>query len=315
LGDVVLVTGIVESLTKLYPQWEIDFLTSSQYAPLFERDIRFASVLGIERLGDQSDIRERLKARRYDFVADLQGNARSRLISRRVGGRYAAYSSQALRRRALVRLKFLRLSPARHAIERYVTAFTRLGIVVEPGIPAIKLTEDEVDTFRAELGIAESKPVGLVPGAKWPAKMWPLSHFAELARLIDFAPVIALGDSTERDILVGLQLETSGKVMTCETGDVRRLARALASCRVVVTNDSGPMHLAAALGIPVVSMFGPTTRALGFAPVGPRVAVMERELACRPCHVHGGESCKLGQRICLESIQPEEVLGMIECLA
>jgi heptosyltransferase-2 len=313
MGDVVLTTAVIDSLRSLHPEYEIDLLTSDQYAPLFVNDDRISELFTYRKSGVNSNLRSRLLARTYDYVADLQGNARSRLISRGIGRKRAVYSSQALRRRAIVKLKMLHLNPARHAVERYATAFTRLGIRIDPRGPSIRVPDHEVEGFLKEQGLSKhSKPVALVPGAKWPAKMWPLSYFVELGRLIDFSPLIAVGHSSERAILDRLEQETSGKVVACETPDVGKLAAAIGSSAVVISNDSGPMHLATALDIPVVAIFGPTSLDLGFRPLGRRVAVLERELPCRPCHVHGGRDCRLDRRTCMESIAPDEVLEKVK---
>ena len=92
---------------------------------------------------------------------------------------------------------------------------------------------------------------------------------------------------------------------------LRGLAVTLALSRVVLGNDSGPGHLAAAVGAPVVSIFGPTSEAFGFEPRGDNVRVVSRPLDCRPCSLHGGESCPRKHRRCLEDISPGEVMDAI----
>jgi ADP-heptose:LPS heptosyltransferase len=91
--------------------------------------------------------------------------------------------------------------------------------------------------------------------------------------------------------------------------DLTGLAALLKRARVVIANDSGPAHLAAAVGTPVVALFGPTHEAFGFVPCGPAVRVISRDLPCRPCSVHGGTRCPRGRRACLDDIAPAEVLA------
>ncbi|HEY6000915.1 MAG TPA: glycosyltransferase family 9 protein, partial [bacterium] len=78
---------------------------------------------------------------------------------------------------------------------------------------------------------------------------------------------------------------------------------------IVIANDSGPAHIAAAVGAPVVALFGPTHEAFGFAPRGERVRVVSRDRPCRPCSVHGGTRCPRGHRACLDDIAPAQVLA------
>jgi ADP-heptose:LPS heptosyltransferase len=95
---------------------------------------------------------------------------------------------------------------------------------------------------------------------------------------------------------------------------LRRAAAMLGRLSALVTNDSGLMHLSAAVGTPVVALFGPTVAEFGFVPVGPGHQVVERPLDCRPCSVHGGPRCPLGHFRCMKETAPEEVLAALDRL-
>jgi len=97
--------------------------------------------------------------------------------------------------------------------------------------------------------------------------------------------------------------------LTNRTG-LRLAAGVLARSAALVTNDSGPMHLASAVATPVVALFGPTVRAWGFYPAGERDVVLETDMACRPCSLHGGRGCARGGA-CLAEIRPEAVLEAV----
>jgi heptosyltransferase II len=92
---------------------------------------------------------------------------------------------------------------------------------------------------------------------------------------------------------------------------LRELIAVLARCDVFLTNDSGPMHIAVACHVPTVAIFGPTTKELGFFPYGPGHIVIEKNLACRPCGLHGARSCPLVHFECMKSITPDEVFGAV----
>ena len=93
----------------------------------------------------------------------------------------------------------------------------------------------------------------------------------------------------------------------CSTSSPQELAACLRFLDVYVSNDSGPMHLAWIQDVPLVALFGPTTRALGFFPRGPASRVLELDLPCRPCGLHGGKRCPLGTHACLRDLAPETV--------
>ena len=105
----------------------------------------------------------------------------------------------------------------------------------------------------------------------------------------------------------------SSPVVSCrQTATVTDAARAMRENDIgflVVTGDSGPMHLAAAVRTPVVALFGPTVEQFGFFPYKARATVLERTLACRPCSSKGGPRCPLGHHRCLTDILPEEVMA------
>ena len=92
------------------------------------------------------------------------------------------------------------------------------------------------------------------------------------------------------------------------------LPAALGLCKVLVTNDSGPMHIAVARAVPVVAIFCATTPALGFYPYSSKAIVLEKDLPCRPCSSHGGRRCPLGTEDCIRLIGPEQVFQAVERL-
>ena len=92
---------------------------------------------------------------------------------------------------------------------------------------------------------------------------------------------------------------------------LKELIAAISRCSVFLTNDSGPMHVAVASGIPTVAIFGPTTRELGFFPYGKGHTVIEKNLECRPCGLHGAKECPLGHFQCMRQITPDEVFAAV----
>jgi heptosyltransferase II len=94
----------------------------------------------------------------------------------------------------------------------------------------------------------------------------------------------------------------------CGKTNIKTLSFLISKCHLFITNDSGPMHLASASQIPLVAIFGPTTRELGFFPLGAKSIVVEIDLPCRPCSLHGGEKCPLGHFKCMKEISAEMVL-------
>jgi heptosyltransferase-2 len=156
--------------------------------------------------------------------------------------------------------------------------------------------------------------IGANPGSVWPTKRWPKDYWARLITELSRAygtKVLLVGGRNEvewngeieKAAAPGSILNLTGKTgMEDLMGLIRRL-------KLFITNDSGPMHIAVAFGVPVAAIFGPTTRELGFFPYGAGNIVLEEPLACRPCALHGSKKCPRGHFLCMRLVTPDKVLA------
>jgi heptosyltransferase-2 len=151
--------------------------------------------------------------------------------------------------------------------------------------------------------------VGIVAGARHPTKTWPVRHTAALAdRCQREGYRVALLGGQEDGSLAGAVVDSmkTEPAYVRTGGTLGQLAGVLSQCRAVVSPDSGPAHMAGALGVPVVAVFGPTSPDR-WAPKGPRVKVVRLDLPCGPCSNHGGASCPVGTLECMKELGPGEV--------
>ena len=163
----------------------------------------------------------------------------------------------------------------------------------------------------------------VAPGAAWETKRWPAERFAELARDLvprTFARVAVVGTAGDRvhAAAVARQMQRAGVAspvidLTGRT-TTAELVAVLARAALLVANDSAPAHVAAALGRPVVALFGPTVPAQGFAPLGARVRIAQRVLRCRPCSRHGSAYCPIGTHECLAALAAVDVAATARAL-
>jgi len=148
--------------------------------------------------------------------------------------------------------------------------------------------------------------------------MWASERFAALIEILAAQGhrVLAVGSDRDR---AAVDLATSGlgqaQVRRHITGSARELAAVLSLCVVTVGNDSGLLHLGAGVRSRVVSICGPTSPLLGFAPRSPGSVVVTRGLACSPCSYHGNRPCRYAKMACFEEIQPVEVASVVNELA
>lgn len=160
--------------------------------------------------------------------------------------------------------------------------------------------------------------VGLIPGSQWDTKRWPAEYFTQLInQLAQRAQVgIALfGGPQERSIAEAIMAGCQTPVIDLiGQTPLQDLAAYLDCCTVVVSNDTGPMHIAAALHKPIVVLYGPTTPALGFYPYGVAWQDASVPLPCRPCHAHGPQRCPLSHWRCMRDLSPKQVAGHVHQL-
>jgi heptosyltransferase-2 len=158
--------------------------------------------------------------------------------------------------------------------------------------------------------------VALAPGSMWGSKRWP--YYAELAARL--APQVALAavggpeDAAAGDAIVAAARAAGGRaVSACGKLSLLGGTALIARARALVTNDSAPLHLATAVGTPIVALFGPTIQEFGFGPIGLEdTALGVADLVCRPCSAHGPPVCPLGHHRCMRDLSVDRVVEAVE---
>jgi ADP-heptose:LPS heptosyltransferase len=297
LGDVVLTTPALRALKRGYPDDRLEVVTEKRYVPLLEGLPELDRVWPLERTaaGTLGLVRA-LRRRRWRWAVDFFGNARSALIARASGAvRCAGYELRG--RRHAYHLRVPRNASAVPGRPEYAAAaHRRLAVAVggiDDGLDA-RVTVSE--TTRADaarmladcgLGGAE-RVVGLVGAGTWPAKSWPASHAALLARALlaaGWAVLLLAGPGEEAATARLARLVPRARVLP--PGDLGTLAGVIERLSGVVGTDSGPRHLAAALGVPSFAWFGSSHPGI-WNPPGAQHGFWWSDLPCRGC---GRTSC------------------------
>lgn len=289
LGDVILVEPVIRALKRRHPAARVELLTAAPYAELMRRraglDAVHPAPAGFSRLARWARDLEP-----FDLVVDLHGTLRARLV-------LALTRAQA--RRALPSDRGARRG---HATARYLAALGPLGGPLGPRL--------------ARLGAERGRGVGLFPGASRATKRWPPERFAALAvrlKAAGIGPVRLVG--APQDPLDAVRMAAGPGVL--EDGGAADTVEALADqiepLDLLVSGDSGPAHLATALGVPTVVLFGPTDPRRWGPVEGPH-QVVRRNLACMPCSRHGNARCPAPGRhhACLDGLSVERVLAAVK---
>ena len=303
LGDLVMT---LPALQWLSDRVALQVLTSSVYVPWLTWAVPGARVV--------STPDELAPA---DAVLDLHRVPASRRVLRqvpRVSGALRAYTDKESLRRRLLLTPLPGPLPRWSWPERHLQAVARLarllGLPVPPttGLPRLP-TEG---TFQPHV-------LGLVPGAAWPTKRWPIAHFGELAACWNArtgGTSVVFASPLEDDLADAVIAASDGTAARWPEGGregadpLVALSAGIGSCAVIVAGDTGPLHLAGALRRPLVGLFGPTPRAAGFG-VWAEDAAYLGGADCSPCSMHGMERCPRVDLRCLADLGPSAVLAAV----
>ncbi|MDD3642310.1 MAG: glycosyltransferase family 9 protein [Candidatus Krumholzibacteria bacterium] len=320
LGDLVLLTALVEALRAGLPGMEIHLVTKERYLPLFERDRRIARVSVLPERGGAGALwrlRNSLSGVRYGILIDAHGVLRSILLSRSLAARRRMRIEKDQIGKAAVLAGRRGGEDIVTMRERYLRLAHRLG-VSDPGAmprldPGGRERGSAAERFRAA-GLEERPVVALAPGARWPAKRWPAERFAELAEILYRAGrgIVLVGGESDREVCAEVAAGVPGALDLCGRFGVMETAAALERADLLVTNDSAPLHLAEAVGTPVVALFGPTVREFGYFPLLESSAAIEADIRCRPCSRNGARPCRFERLECLEAISVRRVAETVE---
>lgn len=327
VGDIVLSSLLLRVFHHRFPDARIDYLVKEEFAelvahsPHVHHTIPFPTDGGLREL---KFLRERIKAERYDLVIDIHDSLRSRFLCR--GAPHVVrINKRKLARFLLVRTKvdwYRRFGGDPSVARRYLETVRTFGIQDDGQGLELFLPDDAAQKAHDELHAAASNNafnvIGLCPSAKHGNKMWPADRFAEAALALattGLETIVLFGSASERDRCTVIeqmiqQRNDRVRIVNC-TGRLSLLETAalMDFCSIIITNDSGLMHIAAARKRKVVAIFGPTVRQLGFFPFGTESVVVEdREVSCRPCTHIGLPECPKGHFNCMMNIDVTRVV-------
>jgi len=322
IGDILLTTPLVRALRRRHPDAELIYVTKRAMVPLVADNPHLTQVIALEPEEPIAQLARRLRALQPSHGLDLHGSLRSAALRLLVRCRWSGYAKRKLARTALVAAKLDLYRGRVPVAERYFEAARRLDVHPADAADAPQFFIGAAARERAGRWLAErgleleegSAPLAaLAPGAAHATKRWPIAHWQALAERLRAAGyrLVVLGGPEDRGAarqLGPLAESAAGEFTLQETG------ACLARAKVLVSGDTGVMHMATGVGTPVVALFGPTVQAFGFFPYRARATVLEQNLSCRPCSTMGTARCPLGHHRCLVDLLPDQVAAAVERL-
>ncbi len=319
MGDIILTTPLVRILKNKYPNAEIDFVVKSQFQDVLAANPHIHTLWTLDTRAGKSamrDLKQKFLSCNYDWVVDIHKNFRSSYLKRGLKAVFFSYKKYRLIRFLLVKFNINLYSEIIPVSQRYIYSVQSVGIENDHKGVEFFLNSDTRNIIHnklVELGALNQPIVCIAPGAGFWNKRWPLEYFSQVAHELNEnhnMNVFVMGDSRDKPLAAEI-LKNCSKNIFDFTGQfsIMESACAMDHANLVLTNDSGLMHMAAALNKKTLSIFGPTSRELGFFPQHPQAVVLENaDLNCRPCTHMGSNKCPKKHFKCMKDIKPKQVI-------
>jgi heptosyltransferase II len=315
IGDILLTTPLLRALARRHPEAKLVYVTKRAMAPLVADNPHVTDVVMLEPDEPVRHLARRLRRCGPTHGLDLHGNLRSAALRLLVPCRWSGYGKRKLARGLLISTKLDVYGPPVPVAERYFEAARHLDTRPDGGPLEFCLgrgATERVAQWLAAHGLTDARFAALAPGAAHATKRWPVAHWSALTERLRAAgyEAVVVGGPDDRGL--AQQLVASGAAATA-AGEfsLQETGALLARARVVISGDTGVMHMAAGVGAPLVALFGPTVEQFGFSPYKVPATVLQRDLDCRPCSATGTATCPLGHHRCLTDVAPAEVAGAV----
>ena len=332
LGDIILLSPVFRETKKVFPNAEITFMTSTEFGSVHSQNPYIDKTYLLDRKGGIVEIfvaRKFIKEQNFSIVFDAHSSLRSFFICftyKKFVNKQNRFFSVPKRSKERYMQIFLKKKPTSEIISQRKAYLAWLD---SPQLGFTKEKRNENTEIFISANIKErtrmlflsyllnsNSLVVIAMGAKHFNKCWLAPYWNSLIEKLkeENYQVVVIGTEEDSKILAGYKraaknasLDLTGKLNLEETAGL------LKEAQVLITGDSAPLHLAEALGTPVVALFGPTVREFGFTPFLENSVLLEKELNCRPCSAHGKKKCThKTEKQCMCLITPQEVWETVE---
>ncbi len=313
LGDILLTTPLVRTLKNNYPQLNIDFLIKPQYEDIYKFNPRLNSLMHYEK-DKINETLNQLNKNHYNLVIDLHNNFRSRSLTNKLKVPVFRFGKKSIEKFLLVNFKINRLKNEPQIPVRY--AHTIPGFNLDNNGLELFIHEGLINKFDESINY-----IGLCPGSRHYTKKWPAEYFIELGKKLteNGFRIILFGGKDDSDICKEINHSIPHSLNLCNEDKLLMTASGMKNCKAVICNDSGLMHLACSVNIPVVMIMGSTVKKFGFTPYKNKNLILENNsLSCRPCSHIGRANCPKKHFKCMKELTPgliySEVTNFIKTL-
>lgn len=318
IGDIVLTSPVVRCLRKTYPDAQLHYITKAKFKNMVNENPYINKFYFLKK--ELSETIIELKNEKYDYIIDLHHNLRSWLIKKQIGGKAYSYNKLNFEKWLLVHFKRDKL-PRMHIVDRYFETVAPLNVQNDgQGLDFFINLVDEIDIAKLPPVFSEGY-IAFVIGGTFFTKRLPNDKVIHLCQKIN-KPIILLGGNTEVENAVKIMRKLGiAKIFNgVNKYGISQSASILKNADLVITNDTGMMHIAAAFKKPIISLWGNTIPEFGMTPYYGNKELEQQNstiiqvegLSCRPCSKLGFDRCPKGHFKCMNEINEEKILKAIE---
>lgn len=318
IGDVILTTPVLKELKNKYPDIIIDFLVMDRFKEAIEGSPYIDNLILFNKekndgLTNMISFGRKLKENNYDYVFDLHSKIRSRIISNVIGGKVFRYKKRGVLKSVLVKAKFIKYEVDDTIVKNYFKTFKILDLNYKKEDLTFNFFEKDMKKVE-ELKLEDYNVPVIAPGASKHTKKWTEEGFSELIKLLyskyKKKPLLigSVGDKEMcekiKKMSGDLAINLAGQLTLKESGAL------LSKAKYLVTNDSGPFHIARGVKCPTFVIFGPTSPKM--FEYDDQNILIYKKATCAPCSLHGDKKCPKKHFNCMKNITAKHILDIIE---
>jgi len=321
LGDVILTTPLIKAVKKLYPESVIDYCTKAEYSEIIRNNSCINSIIEAENdltFNKLKTLKSSIKKNKYDLIIDAHNKLNTFYLRLFSGGKKLVLKKYSFKKFLLVKFKINLMKNLPPIINRYTDILNpllrggRIDRGVLPDIPANFTSAKKIADLLNNLNLQNCKNIiCIIPSSKHFTKTYPPELYSDLINELDPGKytILLIGKGKDKINIDRIISKTGNNVYNfCDKFNLTEIAELMKRCCLVITGDTGPMHIAEAAGTRIIMLAGSSVREFGFFPQSQNAAVLEnKDLKCRPCSHIGREKCPKGHFKCMRSIDPIQI--------
>lgn len=314
IGDIVLTTPVLRCLKEqLDAEVELHYITKKQFKPVIEHNPNISKIYTIDK--STNEVLEDLKSENYDYIVDLHKNLRSRRVIKGLKVLSFSFDKLNFKKWQLTTFKINKL-PKTHIVDRYMASVKALGVVNDKRGLEYFITQKEEACLK-EIPVSHKNGyIAFAIGAQHFTKRLPIEKIISICKKIN-QPIILLGGKEDCNNALEIEKAIGNQIFNaCGKFSINQSASLVKHCKTLITHDTGLMHIGAAFGVKIISVWGNTVPDFGMYPYFPKnperfVIVEKNSLKCRPCSKIGHDSCPKKHFKCMTEIDEQEIIDSI----